>query len=276
MSVCRKTRACTLAGCATISLIGFSASARAEVLFNSLDSPTTGVFQQFVGVFEEAASFATGASSFHATDIALLLNQSATILPGDTFTVSLEGGVPLADLVFNEELGLLDNNGDSVSGPVLGSITLPISDLSTSLAVENFKQFGSIPLKPNSFYWVALSVSGPASADGPVVGWGVTSDNSGIGVAAGYSSSDFTDFFFFPNNGAGGGPAFQMEVSGTAVPEPSTWGLLLLGFGGRRSRLKAPGDFGARSLSPEAFRRDRPSEAGIEREPNIGSYGVSC
>ena len=39
---------------------------------------------------------------------------------------------------------------------------------------------------------------------------------------------------FYPNNNGsvGGGPAFQMEVSGTAVPELSTWVQMLVGFGG--------------------------------------------
>jgi hypothetical protein len=56
---------------------------------------------------------------------------------------------------------------------------------------------------------------------------------------------------FYPNNNGsvGGGPAFQMEVNGTAVPEPSTWLQMLVGFGGlgssliaaeRRSRPTAP------------------------------------
>jgi hypothetical protein len=45
----------------------------------------------------------------------------------------------------------------------------------------------------------------------------------------GYNSSNPTDFFFFPNNKDGGEQAFQMEVSG-AVPEPSTWALMLIGF----------------------------------------------
>jgi hypothetical protein len=43
MSVSSKARAWTLSGCAAVSLIAFSASARAEVLFDSLDSPNTGV-----------------------------------------------------------------------------------------------------------------------------------------------------------------------------------------------------------------------------------------
>ena len=233
MSVSRKTRACALSGCAAVSLTAFSASARAEVLFDSLDSPNTGVIGGPEFTFPADASFATGASTFHATDIALLLSQSQVFgppMPGDNFTVSLEGGVPLADVmdvVFDGvDLGL---NVFPTQGPVLGSVTLPISDLSTSLTVERFNQFSSIALKPDSFYWVDVSLSRQDDVDDTAMEWGVTSDNSGVGVSAGYNSSGFTDFSFFPNNGAGGGPEFQMEVS---APEPSTWALLLTGFGG--------------------------------------------
>jgi hypothetical protein len=42
MAVLSKARAWTVSGCAAISLITLSASARAEVLFDSLDSPNTG------------------------------------------------------------------------------------------------------------------------------------------------------------------------------------------------------------------------------------------
>jgi hypothetical protein len=56
-----------------------------------------------------------------------------------------------------------------------------------------------------------------------------------VGVAENYNSSDATDFGFFLNHGAppfAGDITFQMEVSGTAVPEPSTWAMMLAGFAG--------------------------------------------
>jgi hypothetical protein len=92
---------------AVISLMAFSASARAEVLFDSLNSPTLAVLNPGPFFLPLDASFATGASTFHATDVALLLNQLVgAAMPGDDFTVSLEGGVPLADLIFDPVLGL--------------------------------------------------------------------------------------------------------------------------------------------------------------------------
>jgi hypothetical protein len=213
----------------------FSASAHAEVLFDSLHSPNTGVVGDYsfdLPPFD--ASFATGASVFYATDIALLLNLSGPIFPRDTFTVTLVGGFPLADVMFIPDFGL--NVGPGLAGPDLGSVTLPISDLSTNLKVEHFNQFASVPLKPNSFYWIDLNVSGPSGEEDTSVGWGVTNDVSGPGVLEGYNSSSFTDFGFFPNKPTpppnNGLPPFQMEVSGVAVPEPSTWALMLVGFGG--------------------------------------------
>ena len=59
---------------------------------------------------------------------------------------------------------------------------------------------------------------------------------SGAGVADGYNASYITDNGFFPNKPTpppnNGGPIFQMEVSGVATPEPSTWALMLVGLAG--------------------------------------------
>jgi hypothetical protein len=230
-----KARAWILSGCAALSLAAaFPVSARAEVLFDSLSSPNTGVRgdDNFGFNLPFDATFTTGASAFHATDIALLLNQAGAIFPGDDFTVSLHGGVPLEDVTFDPFLGLSVTPNE---GPILGSVTLPISDLSTSLAVEHFDQFASIPLQPNSLYWIDLNISGPMTIDGPGVGWGTTSHVSGVGVAGNYNSSNSTDFAFFRNQGVSPfafDVAFQMEVSGVAAPEPSTWILMLAGFAG--------------------------------------------
>ena len=105
------------------------------------------------------ATFSTGASSFRATDIALLLSGGAPS-PDQTFTVSLIGGVPLADVSFDPVLGLNFRPG----GPALAAVTLPASDLSTSLAIEHFNQFASITLQPNSLYWIDVASRTPKTA----------------------------------------------------------------------------------------------------------------
>jgi hypothetical protein len=216
---------------AAISVAALSTSAQADVLFNSLDSQNSGIVggANFPPGFD--SSFQTGASPVRVSDVALSLT-SAFSLPGDTFTVSLVGGVPLANVMFLPGLGLNVGPG----GPALASVTLPISDLSSDLTVEHFSQFDGFMLQAKTFYWIDLTISGQSSEDNASIGWGVTSDDSGPGVSEGYNSSDITDFSFFPNEPTpppnNGGPIFQMEVSAVAAPEPSTWALMLIGLAG--------------------------------------------
>jgi hypothetical protein len=210
--------------CAAVGLLAICGSARAEVLFDSLDSLNAGSFSTPL----VDATFSTGASSFRATDIALLLSMGLEPPPDETFTVSLRGGVPLIDVSFDPVLGLNVGPG----GPALASVTLPASDLSAGLAIEHFNQFAGITLQSNSLYWIDVAVSDP---DDNPVSWGYTSDVSGVGVAENYNSSNATDFAFFRNQGVPPFPfdvAFQMEVSGVATPELSTWALMVLGFAG--------------------------------------------
>jgi hypothetical protein len=231
MTAFSKVRAWAVSGCAVISALTLSASARAEVLFDSLSSQNSGVVGDTD--FEPAAygaSFNTGASAVRLTDVSLLLNSTFS-LPGDTFTVALGGGTPLADVMFEDGFGL--NVG---GGPILASVTLPISDLSGALTVEHFSQLTNITLQPDAFYAIFVTVSEQSAEDGATVGWGTTDDDSGPGVADGYNVSYITDNSFFPNKPTpspnNGGPIFQMEVSGVATPEPSTWAMMPVGLAG--------------------------------------------
>jgi hypothetical protein len=177
MSVSYRAPAWLPLRCPVTGLIAFCASARATILFGSLDSPNPAASTPGLD-----ATFATGASIFHATDIALLLSGGVAPPPDETFTVSLEGGVPLADVSFDPVLGLNIFPG----GPVLGAVTLPVSNLSTSLAIEHFSLFASIALQPNSLYWIGVTADSDPE-DNPV-NWGYTSDVSGVGVAENYNS----------------------------------------------------------------------------------------
>jgi hypothetical protein len=219
---------------AAIGATALSASARADVLFDSLDSENSGIVGSPALAAEFDASFQTGASPVRVSDIALSLN-SIFSRPGDTFTVSIFGGVPLADVEFIPALGLNVGPGET-GGPALASVTLPISDLSPNLTVEHFSQFDGLQLQANTFYWIDLTGSSQSPGDQASLGWGVTDDDSGPGVAEGYNSSQITDFGFFPNAPTpppnNGGPIFQMEVSAAAAPEPSTWTLMLMGLAG--------------------------------------------
>jgi hypothetical protein len=137
------------------------------VLFDSLSSPNTGVVGDYD--FKPAAygaSFNTGASPLQLTDVSLLLNSTFS-LPGDTFTVALGGGTPLADVMFEDGFGL------NVGGrPILASVTLPISDLSGTLTVEAFSQLTHITLQSNAFYAIFVTVSEQSAEDGATVGLG--------------------------------------------------------------------------------------------------------
>jgi hypothetical protein len=201
-----------------------SASARAEVLFDSLSSQNSRAVTSPLS----GASFDTGASAFRLTDVALLLDATS-FHQGDTFTVMLGGGIPLADIKLVKAFGL---NVNSNGGPILDSVTLPTSDLSARLTVQHFSQFANLTLAPNAFYAISIVFTQGEEA----IGWGTTTEDSGPGVADGYNSSYLTNDGFFPNKPTpppnNGGPIFQMEVSGVATPEPSTWALMLVGLAG--------------------------------------------
>jgi hypothetical protein len=150
--------------------------------------------------------------------------------PSATYTVSLDGGIPLSELSFDPIEGLNYLNGSPVDfqGPVIKPVTFPVTRLTTTPQVEQFDQFASAKLNPNLLYWIEVRVNGDA-----VVEWGITADVSGPGVASNYLAWDSTDDGFFLNKGINPFPfdnAVQMEID--VVPESSTWLLMLIGFAG--------------------------------------------
>jgi PEP-CTERM motif len=214
--------------CAVLAFAALSAPANAEILFDSLGGASSGSSSTSDGGSMDA-TFATGASTFDVTDIALNIGQTMGDDDSNTVTVKLVGGIPLADLSFDPEFGL---NVFPGGAPLIASTTFAISDLSTGLTVEHFNEFADIPLKPDSLYWIDLTSTSSSAADAFVT-WGLTHDVSGVGVAENYNSSQATDFDFFLNQGVppfAGDVAFRMEVSGTAVPEPATWTMMGIGF----------------------------------------------
>jgi hypothetical protein len=216
-------------GCALVALAAPSAPARAEVLFDSLGGATSGSSSTAIGGSIDA-TFSTGGSPFNLTDVALDIGTTEGEDDSNTVvTVKLVGGIPLSSLSFDPIFGLNIPPGGE---PLVASYAIPISELSPDVTVEHFNEFAGISLKANSLYWVDLTSS---NFDGPFVNWASTSDISGVGVAENYNSSLATNLAFFYNQGV---PpfaidfAYKMEVSGTAVPESSTWAMMLLGFAG--------------------------------------------
>jgi hypothetical protein len=78
MTAFRKARPWAVSACAAIAVIALSASAPAEVLFDSLSSQNSGVVgdDPFIAAGGFAATFDTGASAVRLMDVALLLNST--------------------------------------------------------------------------------------------------------------------------------------------------------------------------------------------------------
>jgi PEP-CTERM motif len=228
------------AGVATVfSLIAFVSPAWATaVVFDSLDGVSSS--SAFAGAIDPVMSgtFNTGATPVRV-DVALLLRDRFPE-SGDTYTVSLDGGIPLSDLSFDPMSGLNYVSGSSVDfqGPVIKSVTLPVTSLPAAWTVERYDEFAGVVLNPNSLYWIEVRVNSESEVE-----WGITADFSGPGAASNYLAWFNTDDGFFLNKGIDPFPfdnTLQMEVD--AVPEPSTWAMMLMGFAGlgyagyRRSR----------------------------------------
>ena len=216
---------------AAVWLLGLVSPASAEpVVFDSLAGANSGAADTSVGPVI-AGTFNTGASLLHV-DVALSLSIAVPYEhKGDTYTVSLDGGIPLSDLSFDPMNGLDTLGGSSVDfqAPVLASFAFRVDSLSAASTVERYDQFAGVELDPNSLYWIEVKVDGQS-----VIEWGMTHDVSGPGVAGNYLAWFGTDDGFFLNNGVqpfASDQALQMEVL-AATPEPSTWAMMLVGFAG--------------------------------------------
>jgi hypothetical protein len=189
------------AGVATVfSLIAFVSPVWATgVVFDSLDGVTSS--SAFAGGIDPVMSgtFNTGDTPVRV-DVALLLRGRFPEdgEPGDTYTVSLDGGIPLSDLSFDSISGLNYVNGSSVDfqGPVIKSVTLPVTSLPAAWTVERYDQFAGVVLSPNSLYWIEVTVNSQSEVE-----WGITADVSGAGVASNYLAWFYTDDGFFLNKG---------------------------------------------------------------------------
>jgi hypothetical protein len=221
---------------ASFSLSALATPASANgIVFDSLNGVTSSA--AFAGGIESviSGSFNTKAAPVHV-EVALVLRDRFPDFgePGDTYTVSLDGGIPLSDLSFDPVGGLDYANGRSVDfqGPVIESATFALTGLPTAWTVKHYDQFADVVLNLNSLYWIEVSVQ--SASDESVIEWGATADISGPDVASNYSAWSLTDDGFFRNNGIDPfafDSALQMEVD--AVPEPSTWAMMLVGFAGR-------------------------------------------
>jgi hypothetical protein len=88
----------------------------------------------------------------------------------------------LADVTFEDGVGLVFGSNLSL----FGSVTLPISDLSSDLTVKNFCQFANITLQHNAFYAIDVFLGRPKPYRQATVGWGTTAEDSGHGSGLGW------------------------------------------------------------------------------------------
>jgi hypothetical protein len=225
----------SIAGCVGLQS---SAPARATVLYDNLDYPST--FADSVratnpttGAADDgplADSFSTGAGPFTLTDVKIRAQeQSRTPTVNGLVTVSL-----------------LSDSGTS-PGSVLAVLgTFGDSQLSrTNSTVLDFTVAGGIALDPDTRYWIELTTDNNSRAGWNGVGNGLDSTTTAYGTGPGqWGIGGEGEYFFvggaeaeggyptdvFPN-GPGISVPYEMSVSG-AVPEPSTWAMMLLGFGG--------------------------------------------
>src|SRR5579872_2315675 len=107
-----RSRTLAAAGAATAFTLTFSAPApAATIIFDSLDGAPSFAATTIFGP-PLAATFTTGASTA-GVEVALCLSSIYLGGPyfGDSYTVSLDGGIPLSDLTFDPVNGLMSPFG---------------------------------------------------------------------------------------------------------------------------------------------------------------------
>lgn len=180
----------------------------AAVIYDNLTQPFGGSDGVGTGGLVEGPlydSFSTGTGSgFLLTSVQLLLSNGG----GSSGTTSI---------------GIYSNNAGTIP-PSPGSLfatigTVTDSSLSGTASVWSVSPVSPLSLAASTRYWVGLSTNNNASMQ-----WFYASSNAGTGVADEYFSNSQGSFA-----NAGNGP-YQMSVSVTAVPEPSTCASLLAGL----------------------------------------------
>jgi hypothetical protein len=136
-------------------------------------------------------SFSTGANASTLSNLELILNSAD---PSDNGSFSI---------------GLYADNG-SMPGSLLVNLgTIDDSSLTTSNSLVDLSLAADPLLAGDTTYWIGLV--GATSSE-----WSWTADTSGLGVAGQFFTNSTGTFTNIP-----GGP-YQMQVSTSAVPEPST------------------------------------------------------
>lgn len=180
-----------------ISLLTFAAVAQAGVVYDNLGSVTSGADPLSTWGPPLFDSFSTGAGGFALANVKLLLSGTSD---ASSLTVALY------------------NDNATSPGTLLTLIgSLNDTSLSATLTVFDFVLATPYWIAPNTRDWIVLN-----TADGSSANWAWSDDQAAVGVAGeyfGHGTSVFSDT---------GGP-YQMQLSDSGVPEPSTLLLALIG-----------------------------------------------
>jgi hypothetical protein len=180
-------------------------SARAGILFDNLGAATASSDSVATPIGPLANSFSTGVDPVLLTDVKVLLASDAPAV----------GSV---------EVDLVTDAGTSPGAFLLALGTISDSSLTSTPTVFDLPVSVPFALAANTRYWIEISTT-----NGSVAEWAFSNDISGPGVA--------NEFFYFAGSVASNlnGP-HQMQVQAdpivttSAVPEPSSLILMVLGF----------------------------------------------
>lgn len=193
----------------TLALASFSSPPAAAGTFEILYSTSMSL-----GPIDETAvdgplyeSFSTGSSSVD--------NVLATIGIGN-------GGTPTGFFTIN-----LYANSSNSPGALLGTFgTFNDNVIGIPTTTVLFGTgFFPLTLAANTRYWIGLLGTNSS------MGWVHVTDASGTGVAGEFWANS-PGGVLTVNANSNAAPPYEMTVSGTTVPEPSTWVMLTLGFAG--------------------------------------------
>jgi hypothetical protein len=198
-TLCKLAIAIVVMGITSFQLL---TPAHAAVLYDNLPFASVGSdpANQATGIGPLYDSFSTAPGGFSLGRIGLLL--TAPVSDGGTFTINVFSGQNFPSAV------------------LFSAGTFSDSSLSTTLSTF-YVNFVPESLAASTRYWVELSTTGS-------VEWGFDSDASGIGVSGEFFQNQLGVF------DSSNGP-YQMQLSDvpvSAVPELSSWTMMILGFVG--------------------------------------------